>query len=562
MLISLDIVDFGLVDRENITFEPGLNVLTGETGAGKSLIVDALSVALGGRAAVDFIKSGREKARVTAVFDPAALPHLAALLEERGIPDSGDGTLVMSRELARSGRHTCRINGQPVTLSVYRETGRLLADLHGQHEQQSLFAPDRQRDLLDRFGGPSLLQLREKVSALHHDWREAKNALDGLLSGARERAQRLDMLAFQVEEIDRVQPTVGEEENLFAERTRLANAEKIASLAAECAAAISGTETGEKSLLDILGRVVHNLNELCRLDDGIRPLLDTAESAFYQLEEAARELTGYREGVEFNPQRLQVVEERLALLRQLRRKYGDTLGEVLRYREQAAAELAALSGSEENIAALTQKAEELSTAWHEAAAALTVARRSAAGQLEKKIKTVLAELEMGRVEFQVHFEPLSGPGPAGGERIEFLISPNPGEPLRPLAKTASGGELSRIMLAIRVILAAVDAVPTLVFDEVDAGIGGRALQAVAEKLAAVARHRQVLCVTHAAPIASFARAHFQIFKEVRGERARTGVIRLDEQGRLEELARMLSGRDVDGLAREHARHMLRRARGG
>ncbi|OAT86513.1 DNA repair protein RecN [Desulfotomaculum copahuensis] len=561
MLISLDIENFGLIDRESIVFEPGLNVLTGETGAGKSIIVDAITVVLGGRASAGWIKSGRERARLTAVADAGEPPGLADWLAERGVGDSGDGTLVLSRELAANGRHICRLNGQAVTLGVYREAGGRLADLHGQHEQQSLFLPDRQRDLLDRSGGAPLLEKRAAAAALYASWRRARQSLDELLAGARDRARRLDMLAYQVHEIDQARPAEGEEEELTAERNRLANAEKIAALAAECYACLHGGEPEGQPALDALNRAAHALNGLCRLDGSVKPLLETVESSLYQLEDAARELAAYRETVEYNPERLQIIEDRLSSLRQLQRKYGDTVAEVLRYREQAAAEMEMLSGSEQNTAALEKEVQVLAERWHEAAAGLTAARRQAAGQLEKEITAELAELEMGRVEFKVQFEDLSGPAAAGAERVEFLISPNPGEPLRPLARIASGGELSRVMLAARAILAAVDEVPTLVFDEVDAGIGGRALQAVAEKLAAIARRRQVLCITHAAQIASFAAAHFYICKEVRGGQTRTRVEKLDPAGRLEELARMLGGRDVDGLVKEHARYMLQQAQG-
>ncbi|AEG15484.1 DNA repair protein RecN [Desulfofundulus kuznetsovii DSM 6115] len=559
MLVSLDIQDFGLIDRQTIEFTHGLNVLTGETGAGKSIIVEALQVALGGRAWAEFIRTGKERARVAAVFEIHPLAVLKEKLKAWGIPLEEDGMLIMSRELVRSGRNICRLNGQVVALSVYREAGQHLVDIHGQHESQSLFNPDRHRDLLDRFGG--LWSLRQEVAEIYHRWRELTSQLEELRHGARDRLHRLDMLTYQVQEIDRARLLPGEEEALTQERNRLANAEKIAALAGRCYQALHGGEEGIPAVMDLLGRACRDLEELSRLDPELLSLASTLESVLYQVEDVARELARYRDGVEFNPGRLQEVEERLSRIRDLKRKYGDSVEEILRYREEAAAELEKLAFSEENAAALEEEIKLWEERWQQKALDLSRARREHARKLEEAVARELADLEMGKVEFQVLFEDLTGASAAGRERVEFLISPNPGEPLRPLAKIASGGELSRVMLAMRAILAAVDELPTLVFDEVDAGIGGRTLVAVAEKLADIAGHRQVICVTHAPQIASFARTHFSISKEVRAGQTTTRVRRLDEEGRLAELARMLGGREADGLARDHARHLLEQARG-
>ncbi|RKO66780.1 DNA repair protein RecN [Desulfofundulus salinus] len=558
MLVSLDIQDFGLIDRQTIEFTPGLNVLTGETGAGKSIVVEALQVALGGRAWAEFIRTGKERARVAAVFEVHPLAVLKEKLKAWGIPLEDDGILVMARELARSGRNICRLNGQVVALSVYREAGQHLVDIHGQHESQSLFNPDHHRDLLDRFGG--LWSLRQEVAEIYHRWRDLTSQLEELRHGARDRLHRLDMLTYQVQEIDRARLLPEEEEALTQERNRLANAEKIAALAGRCYQALHGGEEGIPAVMDLLGRACRDLEELSRLDPDLSSLASSLDGVLYQVEDVARELARYRDGVEFNPSRLQEVEERLSRIRDLKRKYGDSVEEILRYREEAAAELELLASSEENTAALEDEIKLWEERWQQKALDLSRARREHARKLEEAVARELADLEMGNVEFQVLFEDLSQPSATGRERVEFLISPNPGEPLRPLARIASGGELSRVMLAMRAILATVDELPTLVFDEVDAGIGGRTLVAVAEKLADIAGHRQVVCVTHAAQIASFARTHFSISKEVRAGQTTTRVRRLDEEGRLAELARMLGGREADGLARDHARHLLEQAR--
>lgn len=559
MLVLLEIRDFGLIDRASLEFTPGLNVLTGETGAGKSIILDALQAALGQRASADLIRTGREKARITAVFDINGHAALKEKLTAWGIPEEEDGTLVMTRELARNGRNTCRLNGQAVTAGLYREAGRFLVALQGQHEQQALALPEHQLALLDRFGGARTGNLRRAAGEIYGRWRAARQRLREITNNSQERARRLDMLRYQIEEIDRAGLSAGEEEELLKERSRLANAEKILFLAAECSGFLQGGEGTAFSALDCLGQARRHLSELSRLDEALAPLLTAVESALYQVEDAARELAGYREQIQADPGRLQLVEERLALLKSLKRKYGATIADILRYREEAAREFERLAALEENTAALEQEIGRLAEEWQKIARELTLARREAARRLEEAIAAGLASLEMGKVDFSVRFEQVEDISPAGRERVEFLISPNPGEPLRPLAKIASGGELSRIMLALREILAALDEVPTLVFDEVDTGIGGKTLQAVAEKLSRIAAHTQVICVTHAAQVACCADNHYFVFKEAGDRQTNIYTRRLQGEDRLKEIARLLAGTE-DGLATEHARQLLEQAK--
>lgn len=559
MLVLLEIQDFGLIDRVSLEFTPGLNVLTGETGAGKSIIVDALQVVLGQRASGEYIRTGREKACLTAVFNVSGCGLLQEKLTGWGIPEEEDGTLVMTRELTRSGRNTCRLNGQAVTAGLYREAGRFLVALQGQHEQQALLVPERQLALLDRFGGAQTSDLAKAVKEIYGRWRAAQDRLQEALNSAQDRARRLDMLSYQIEEIDKAGLSFGEEEELLKERTRLANAEKILSLAGECSQFLQGNEGSPFSALDCLGQARRSLAELSRLDDSVAPLLGALESAFYQIEDAAREIAGYREQIQADPGRLQLIEERLAVIKNLKRKYGATITEILHYREQAAREQARLAALEEDVGVLEQEISRLAEAWRRAARELTLARQEAARRLQKAITAELASLEMSKVEFCVEFEQVADISSAGQERIAFLISPNPGEPLRPLTRIASGGELSRIMLALRTILASLDETPTLVFDEVDTGIGGRTLQAVAEKLSRIAAHAQVICVTHAAQVACRADNHYYVFKEAKDRQTNIYVRTLPGEERLKEIARMLAGKD-DGLAWEHARQLLQQAK--
>lgn len=556
MLVLLEIQDFGLIDRASIEFTPGLNVLTGETGAGKSIIIEALQVVLGLRASAEFIRSGKERARVTAVFDLNENAPLKEKLTAWGIPGE-EGTLVMARELTRSGRNTCRLNGQAVTVGLYREAGRYLVALQEQHEQQVLLNPEHQMDLLDLFGGARTGNIKKNLQDIYDQWRDSQARRDEIWRNAKDRARRLDLLRYQIEEIGKANFSAGEEEELFKERLRLTNIEKILLLAGECYNLLQENEgTARSCALDCLGQARRHLNELIRLDDALTPVLTAVESAFYQIEEAVHELASYREKIQSDPQRLQFIEDRLALLRALKRKYGDTIADLLRYREEASREYAQLAASEESAAVFERELSRLEDEWQKVARELTQIRQEAARRLEEAIALELATLEMAKVKFFIKFEQLEGISPFGRERIEFLISPNPGEPLRPLVKIVSGGELSRIMLAARTILAALDAVPVLVFDEVDTGIGGRTLQAVAEKLAQIATHVQVICVTHAAQVACQASNHCYVFKEVRDEQTIIFVKALRGEELTNEIARLLAGK-VNGLAWEHARQLLK-----
>lgn len=559
MLVSLEIKDFGLIDNLCLRTAFGLNILSGETGAGKSIIIDALQVALGGRASVEFIRAGKEKARLAAVFDLNGNTCLKEKLTEWGIPPEDDDSLIMSRELNRGGRGALRLNGQTVALSLYREAGLCLVALQGQHEQQSLLNPLRQLNLLDCFGGDAAVTLQKNVSQLHERWDRAKKNLAGLLSDSLDRARRLDMLRYQIDEIEKANLAEKEEEELTKDRLRLANAERILALAGECHRFLTGGEAETRGALDCLGLLRRGLAELVRLDECLAPFLTAAENVFYQLEDLAREISGYSEQIQADPGRLHFIEDRLALLKGLKKKYGDTVAEILLFKEQAAAQYAELAGREENAAFLEQEINKIGEEWQTAAEGLSAVRREAARRLEEAVTEELLTLEMKNVKFAVQFEQTQGISSSGQETIEFLISPNPGEPLKPLAKIASGGELSRIMLAVGTILASLDEVPTLVFDEVDTGIGGKTLQAVAEKLSRLAARKQVICVTHAAQVACFADNHYFIHKEITEDRTIVRASLLEGDARVKEIARLLSGTE-DEVAVRHARKLLGEAK--
>lgn len=569
MFLELYVENFALIDRLRLRLGEGLNILTGETGAGKSILIDAVETVLGGRASVDFIRSGEEKALVEVLFDVSGLPGARGLLEEWGLA-TDEGVLLLGREIGRGGRTTSRINGRVATASMIREIGQYLIDIHGQHEHQSLLRPEKHLDLLDRFGGVEVLEAGERVGNLYRRWKEADRKLQELVGDQRDRARRLDLNRFQVEEIDRARLVAGEEESLAEERKLLANAERLAEIAGECYSLLYEGSDRQGSACDLIGRATSALAEACRFDGDLQATMDGLQQALYQVEDAARELYRYREKVQCDPGRLMEVEARLDLLSQLKRKYGDSVSEILAYRAQAAAELERLENSEELAAQLAAEREAIRAELAREAAGLSSLRRTQAGILAERVAAELADLNMPGAQFEVGFrweEDSEGVlvgdrtlavGPRGIDRVEFIFSANPGDSPRPLSRIASGGEMARVMLALKSVLAEADEVPTLIFDEIDAGIGGRAAEAVGEKMAYIAGRRQVLCITHLAPIASLADRHYLIEKRVQGERTVTDVDVVEGDARVAEIARMIGGSGLGRVTQEHAARMLER----
>lgn len=561
MLLSISIRNFGIIDQLRMDFQTGFNVLTGETGAGKSIIIDALQVVLGGRVSGDQIRTGAEKALLQAAFDISAMKGLTPFLEEQGVDVPEDAILVLAREISRSGKNVSRVNGQVMTLGFLRKVGGSLADMHMQLELNSLLEQERQRQLLDRFGGDRVLQALQEVNLLYARWKEARLNLDRFTGDAADRARRKDELLYMIKEIELAKLRVDEDIELEEEKKVLANAEKINSLVSGAYSFLYGEAGGRAAAVDLLAQAVGAMRNLALLDKRAENILAALENAFYQAEDAVRELAGYRDSIEFSPIRLEVVGDRLEIVKRLKRKYGETINEIAGRLNSMRGELEILEGTDELLLEAALEIEQVEAAYSIAAGALSTARREAAGSLQEAVAAELISLEMGRVEFQVAFTELTGPVRDGLERVDFLIATNPGEPLKQLAKIASGGELTRIMLALKAILAGADEIPVLVFDEADTGIGGRALQAVAEKMSQLGRHHQVICVTHSAQVASHAKAHHLIVKEVEGGRTVTRTQLLEHRERLEELARMLGGREVTEITRRHAAQMLDSALG-
>ncbi|MDQ6832627.1 MAG: DNA repair protein RecN [Chloroflexota bacterium] len=576
MLVELSIQNIAIIDQLRVTFEPTLNALTGETGAGKSIIIDALGAVVGGRTSPDMLRSGEERARIEAVFDVTDRndPALRAVLDEAGI-EHEDGTLILSRDLQSNGRSVARINGQTVTVGLLGRVGERLVDIHGQSAHLSLLRPTTHLDFLDAYAG--LMERRAELATLVNRVRRIRVERAALEQDDRELARRTDLLRFQVDEIASASLEPDEDEILRVERTRLSNASNLQVIADTVYRTLrEGTPPRGTSVVEGLRDVAKNLGELAKLDPTLAEAESEVDEMVYLLEDVAATVRTYRDTVEDNPARLSEVEERLALIRDLERKYGGTVAEVLTFGDEAERELALLEGSEERLAQLRDEELDVLRQIGARAGSLSQARQKAATRLAKAVEAEIAHLAMGRTRFtvfQTQEEDAEG-APVGGDdgharylafdargvdRVEFLIAPNAGEAPKPLARIASGGETARLMLALKSVLASADATPTLVFDEVDVGIGGRSGQVVGETLAALARTHQVLCITHLAQVAAFADGHFRIIKrDVRG-RTISDVERLDEPERIEELAAMLDGAPITPVARASARDLAERA---
>ncbi|MHB1125339.1 MAG: DNA repair protein RecN [Bacillota bacterium] len=555
MLHQLCIRNFALIEEVQVELGPGLNVLTGETGAGKSIVIDAVALLLGGRASADLIRQGTEKAQIDGIFICADGDEALDILRSQGIDPEPDGILILCREIAGGGRSTCRINGRVVTLSSFQEVGRSLVDLHGQHDQHSLFRQEKQLLLLDHFGGKEHGAIRRQLEDTYHHMCGLQRRIKELNIDEHSLARQLDLLNYQAGEIDGIQPSLGEEEALTAERQVLAHAEKLAVGAEQVYQGLFGGGKGDASAHDSLSKAVQQLREMTAFDPSLTDFLDMVQTSLYQIEEAARGIKGYAGKIEFNPQRLEDIEGRLHSLQKLQRKYGKSVSDVLAYRRQIADEMHQLNNLYAERGHLELELGKIEGLYDRISRDIHGQREQLARHLEKEITSILVELEMPHARMEIELVAMNHPGPSGADEAKYLFSSNPGEALRPLARIASGGELSRVMLAIKNVLANADRVPTLIFDEIDAGIGGRTVQFVGQKLAALARHHQILCVTHAPQIASYADHHFYIAKEISGERTRTKISSLEREGKIRELARMLAGNTTD-LSLQHAEELI------
>lgn len=549
MLTTLRLRNLALVEELTLEFPPGLVVVTGETGAGKSVILGALNLVLGERADRTWLRAGADSCTVEAVFDVRRLPAaFAERLAALGLEPCEEHQLLLKRTFTAAGVNRQFVNGSPTSLAVLAELGNWLVDMHGPHEHQSLLHPARQLAILDAFGG-----LQPQVAAfaeLLRRRRDLETQKAALVVDEQTYARQLDLLRFQVAEISGASLRAGEEEELTREHQRASNAARLLQLGQ---AALNVLSEDELSVLNQAGAVGRLLHELQRVDPDARPLVDLHEQALASVRELQRELTRYLDRVEVDPERLAALEERLNLLHSLKRKYGPSLEAVLAFGEAARTRLAQLELRDAELARLNAEMEQVNGELTRASRRLTAARREVIPRLTRAVERQLKDLGFAQSRFDAALSEAPA-GTAGGDALEFLFAPNPGEPARPLRAIASSGELARVMLALKTVLAAEDEVPVLVFDEVDANVGGETALAVGEKMRQIARQRQVFCVTHLAPVAAAADAHYRVVKEVRAGRTFTRMERLDTTERITELARMLGG--PGEAARRHARALL------
>ena len=555
MLSLLHIENIALIQSADIRFEPGFNVLTGETGAGKSIVIDSIGAVLGERTSRELIRTGAKSALVTAVF--TQVPPLP-WLEENGFP-TGEEELLLQRELQGDGRNVCRIDGKLVTVAQLRELGRQLLNIHGQHDGQQLLDPASHLGYLDQFGGCQ--PLLESYQEAYRKWHDIRREMDKLQMDEAERSRRVDTLNYQIQELERAQLKAGEDEELSARRTLLRSAGRLMEAVQSAEFALSGDEDrdGACSLIAQAEGEVQGVSsispELSELSEKLTALRCAADDAADTLRDLSRSF-------DFSPGELDQVEERLDLLYRLRKKYGPTVEDMLSYLDRCRKELDQIQYADDTLARLEKDLKKAQKEASRRGEALSQARREAAGALQARVQEELRQLDMPKVQFQTEFTPKGGEAgmdETGLDEVQFLMSANLGEALKPIQKVASGGELARIMLALKNVLAEGDQIGTLVFDEVDTGVSGRAAQKVAEKMAQVARGKQVLCVTHLPQIAAMADTHFSVQKGEREGRTYTRLERLDRSQRREELARLIGGASITPSQLESAEELLRQA---
>jgi len=555
VLLELVVENYAVVDRLRLRFHAGLNLLTGETGSGKSLVVDALGLLLGGRASADMIRSGEGRARVAGIFEVRDQAAVRKLLEPAGFSIE-EGELLIEREILASGKSRAFLGSRPVAVSLLRDLAPLLGDIHGQHDQQLLFSTDAQREMLDAFAENTAALCR--LEEVFDGWRKTGSELESLERSEQEKLRLLDLWEFQRKEIEGAALEVGEDAALESERRVLQNLGRLQESAGVAYEALYDSPESAVARARIAAK---RLDELCRIDPSLEGVRENLRAASLSLEEASYGLRDYVSGLEANPGRLEEVESRLAAIEKLKRKYGESVEQVLAFLEEVRQQIDAVENAGERMAALRKEQAALAADYEAQAAALTARRRQAARRLEKKVEAELATLAMERTAFRVELAPAPW-SPSGADRVEFLVSANLGEEPRSLEKVASGGEISRIALALKTCLTQRKDARTLVFDEVDAGVGGSAAEGVGRRLKRLAAASQVLCVTHLPQIASFADHHYRVEKhEIKG-RTVAAVEELNSEARVQEVARMLSGQKLTQEALRHAEQLIRMAATG
>ena len=568
LLSELSIRNFAIIESLNISFQKGLTVLSGETGAGKSIIIDAISLLVGGRGSAEFVRYGTDKAEIEGLFYIEDEQHPCAMKAEELDIEIEDGMIILKRDISVNGKSVCRVNGKLVTLSTLKEIGKTLVDIHGQHETQDLMNEDRHLFMLDHFEGDHILVQLEKYQNVYREYEQLKKQLHSLTENEQQMAHRLDLIQFQHEEIRNADLKIDEEQNLLEERLKISNFEKIYKALGDSYRSL----TEERSGLDHVRNAMNQMESITDLDIAYQESYDAIANSYYLLEEVAYQLREKLDMMEYDPNRLDEIETRLNEIRMLKRKYGNTVEEILAYADEIEKEIFTIENKDIHIETTKKKLKEIEQLIVKEATILSDMRRNLANRLTTAIHQELKELYMEKTKFEVMIkkkegtidDPLVEGVPVkmtqdGYDNVEFYISTNPGEPLKPLSKVASGGELSRIILALKSIFSKHQGVASVIFDEVDTGVSGRVAQAIAEKIYRVSVNSQVLCITHLPQVASMADSHLFIRKQIVNERTVTSVTVLSQDEKVTEIARMISGVEITDLTTEHARELLSQA---
>jgi DNA repair protein RecN (Recombination protein N) len=553
LLAELSIKNFAIIESLSISFEKGLTVLTGETGAGKSIIIDAIHLLVGGRGSAEFVRHGEEKAEIEGLFqlDDPNHPIISKSLEF-GI-EIEEGMVVLRRDISRTGKSVCRINGKLVTISTLREIGSTLVDIHGQHEHQELMDETRHLSLLDQFGSEEIAGSHAEYLDVFRRYEQTLQKLKSLSENDQQTAHRLDLIQFQLDEIQKANLKLHEDEELSEERRKLGNFERTFEAIQSSYTALHGEQRG----LDWLSMVMGYLEDAAALDSTYKDIFEAVSNSYYQLEDAARTLRNELDGLEYDPQRLNEIEDRLNEINQLKRKYGKTINDIVEYAAKIEEEIETLQNKETHISELEKELSSIKKDLILEAKQLSEIRHKWADKLTKLIHKELKELYMAKTIFEMRFETdFEHFSKAGVDHVEFYISTNPGEPLKPLSRVASGGELSRIMLALKSIFSQHQGVTSIIFDEVDTGVSGRVAQSIAEKIYKVASGSQVLCISHLPQVAAMADTHLFISKVITGGRTKTYVTPLNVEEKIKEIGRMISGAEITDLTKKHAEELI------
>ena len=540
MLEHLHIKNVALITESEIDFQNGLNIISGETGAGKSMVIDSLNFALGERTSSNFLRKGEKMALVEAVFSVKD-KSIFKRLEENGISIEEDGAILLTRTMNQSGKTICRINGNIVTVGMMKECAEGLLDIHGQHNHQSLLNTAKHIQILDRFCGKELEQAKQDFEVTYKTYKELQKNLEKLLGDEQQRARKIDLLQFQVEEIAQAKLRAAEEEELLETKKRLINAEKIKNLTENSLCLLyHGTEI-QSSSIDQLSKALQDIADLTKYDEKVTPIYEALSSVYAQLDDAVRDLKHYSDTILEEPEELENIEERIQLIYHLKKKYGNSVKEILQFYQDATEELDFLSNSEEMVQQLNQKKKKIEQELFQKAENLSNIRKKKAQEIQKEIERQLWDLEMKYGRFMISIEDKKEMTHNGKDKVEFLISANAGEELKPLTKIASGGEMSRVMLALKTVLAKADNIEVFIFDEIDTGVSGRTAQKVAEKMAFIAKTHQIICITHLHQIAAMADHHLLIEKNSEEQKTITTVTALDKEKSVSEIARLIGG---------------------